>query len=83
MACAFYACALPLKDPAPSPVSISIRTLTRRKAALLKTRVPETTKACKQALFYLPALISSIYISVTVALHKVDLTYPTSMIGTR
>lgn len=42
------------------------------KAALLKTRVPETTKACKQALFYLPALISSVYITVTVALHKVN-----------
>lgn len=41
------------------------------------------TKACKQALFYLPALISSVYIKVTVALHKVNLTYPTSMVGTR
>ncbi|WP_213054238.1 hypothetical protein, partial [Escherichia coli] len=30
-----------------------------------------------QALFYLPALISGIYITVTVALHKVSLTYRT------
>ena len=34
-----------------------------------------------QALFYLPALISSIYITVTVALHKVDITYPTCSDG--
>ncbi|EOY8619278.1 hypothetical protein M1V74_25825 [Klebsiella pneumoniae] len=45
--------------------------------------VSKTTKACKQALFYLPALISSIYITVTVALHKVNLTYPNSMAGAR
>ncbi|MFM8110058.1 hypothetical protein PU690_00005, partial [Klebsiella pneumoniae] len=31
----------------------------------------------KPALFYLPALISGIYITVTVALHKVSLTYRT------
>lgn len=30
-----------------------------------------------QASFYLPALISSIYIIVTAALHKVGTTYPT------
>jgi hypothetical protein len=46
-------------------------------------RPGKTTKACKQALFYLPALISSVYISVTVALHKVDLTYPTPIIRAR
>ena len=34
-----------------------------------------------QASFYLPALISSIYITVTVALHKVGLTYPTCSSG--
>lgn len=54
-----------------------------RNAVSLRTWDPETTKACKQALFYLPALISSVYITVTVALHKVNLTYPTSMVGTR
>ncbi|MDA4298133.1 hypothetical protein NY759_04225, partial [Escherichia coli] len=34
-------------------------------------------KPALQALFYLPALISGIYITVTVALHKVSLTYRT------
>ena len=79
MACVCYACALPLKDPVPPRVNIN----QRRNAVSLRTRDPETTKACKQALFYLPALISSVYITVTVALHKVNLTYPTSMVGTR
>lgn len=66
-----------------SSVKIPIISQEDSKTGSLKGWGPETTKACKQALFYLPALISSIYISVTVALHKVDLTYPTSMIGTR
>ncbi|MDM6989108.1 hypothetical protein QUG56_28780, partial [Klebsiella michiganensis] len=70
-----------LERSRPSPCKY--QSAPHRNAVSLRTQNPETTKACKQALFYLPALISSVYITVTVALHKVNLTYPTSMVGTR